>query len=117
MFYKAFLSFLLFFAISYACTMDCKSCHPAFDIEQEQHKELKVCYTCHEDNKLENIDMGAACGADCFSCHPVEKLNSLGVAEHKIMSKCQQCHLDSNLRENTSQISSDFKAIKDILGK
>lgn len=84
----------------FACTMDCKSCHPKFDISLEQHVGLKVCSECHKSDNIANIDMGAACGADCFSCHPVEKLNRLGIKEHSIMNGCQECHKGENFQEN-----------------
>lgn len=93
---KLIILFFISISILFSCTMDCKSCHPKFNIEQIEHKPLKVCATCHTTESLANVEMGNACGADCFSCHPIEKLNNLGIQEHTIMNTCIECHNKDN---------------------
>lgn len=92
--------FILSLSFVYACTMDCKSCHPKFNIEQKEHLSLKICITCHTSDSIKNVNMGdSACGADCFSCHPVEKLNKLGIKEHLVMNSCAECHNNENFQK------------------
>ncbi len=102
--------------VAIACTMDCKSCHPKFNIEEDQHKDLKICITCHTTESISNVDMGSACGADCFSCHPVEKLNKLGVKEHSVMNSCSECHKSQNLN-SVSFIDLEKNNLKSFLKK
>jgi len=113
---KIGLIFLSLVSLLFSCTMDCKSCHPNFNIELEQHQPLKICITCHTNDSLSTIDMGnAACGADCFSCHPVDKLNALNVKEHDAMNACVACHNNANFEKDKVLKLNDNLMLKNFL--
>jgi len=95
---------LTFLLISlFACSGDCKSCHPKLDLNGDtRHSIMKNCINCHTEDSFINIDMGAACGQDCWACHDVKKVSKLQIIEHKELERCIACHtgLDKKLDSN-----------------
>lgn len=89
----------LFLSTLFSCTGDCASCHAKLDYKNdERHKAMIECKTCHTEEKMNSIEMGG-CGQDCFSCHAPSKLqNPLLSKEHGMIPQCIQCH--TNLQKN-----------------
>ena len=89
---KIFLFILIFTFNLFACSGDCMSCHPSLknSINQEHHKILTSCISCHTKTPATMVE----CGGDCFSCHSQNKLISSNRIEHKNLSACKTCHIN-----------------------
>ena len=84
----------------FACGGTCIECHPKLVpiINDNEHKILNQCATCHD----KPVVHGTACGQDCFECHSKEKLYSdATVKEHQAVKACYSCHKEPQ----TAQIS------------
>lgn len=81
------------FALAFACTGDCKSCHGGLDYAKDKrHAPMLTCKSCHTDEKMAQIDMGG-CGQDCFACHDINKVQAPSLAkEHAVIEGCISCH-------------------------
>ena len=86
-----FLGFLV--SLLLACSGDCASCHFKLDYKNdERHKSMAECKSCHTDEKMNAIDMGG-CGQDCFACHSPQKLQNPSLSkEHGTIPQCIECH-------------------------
>ena len=94
---KILLLILLLATLSFGCTGDCMTCHPALlkTIETDmRHKPMLTCIKCHSANPAKMAD----CGSDCFACHPVEKIEKANIAEHKVIRECRDCHMQMKVR-------------------
>lgn len=91
----------------FACGGTCIECHPKLVpiINDNEHKILNQCVTCHD----KPVVHGTACGQDCFDCHSKEKLYSdASVKEHQAIKACYECHKDNSdlLVQSKSNVSS-----------
>ncbi|MBU1657910.1 hypothetical protein KKG72_02525 [bacterium] len=114
---KHIIAVALFCFSLFACTGDCLSCHP--DLvptinEDDRHRPMLTCISCHsaDPNKM------ADCGADCFACHSMKKINGAGVKEHDVIQGCRDCHVGAD--EKLFDISNTFnqsnkESLKDFL--
>ncbi|MBN2895745.1 MAG: hypothetical protein JXK05_07635 [Campylobacterales bacterium] len=89
---KLLTLFAMISATAWGCTGDCLTCHPNLipTIQTDlRHKPMLGCIECHSADP----DSMAECGSDCFGCHKIEKIESVGVAQHAVIRECRDCHL------------------------
>jgi len=100
-----------------ACEGDCVLCHPKLVQKDgkldKDHEILVTCKTCHTQEEMEKIDMGAGCGQDCWDCHDIKKVTASKVKEHNGLQTCIDCHvtLDKNIFGGVSSSAPAFSNI------
>jgi len=89
--FKALVVISLALSLAFACTADCKSCHPGLDTTtDERHMPLATCVECHPPESFTSAQMNTGCGTDCFQCHNVNKLTQM--PQHEVIGTCIECH-------------------------
>jgi len=109
---KYFVLLIFLIGLSYACSGDCMQCHPVLkkSIEEDHHKILKSCITCHTKTPTSMTQ----CGGDCFSCHSKQKLIKSNRFEHREIASCKKCHISE---EDFLNSVKDSSSLIDILNQ